>query len=127
MNNISEVFVTASVKKYRFPYKGQATVEDLWDLSVEALDSIYKTLKAECKRDDEDSLLTASTTNPDVTNKIEIVKYIVQTKLAEAEARTKHAQQMKEKEKYMEILAEKQDEALRNLTIEELQAKIASM
>ncbi|WP_243033922.1 hypothetical protein [Clostridium sp. AF50-3] len=43
--------------KYRFPYRGNISVEDLWDLPVKALDGIFKTLNAEVKQSQEESLL----------------------------------------------------------------------
>ena len=39
-------FEIAIRNKYRFPYKGMITIEDLWDLSVTQLDGIFKTLNA---------------------------------------------------------------------------------
>ena len=39
---MNALFVMATRGKYRFPFKGQISVEDLWDLSVKNLDSIFK-------------------------------------------------------------------------------------
>lgn len=51
------LFEIATRNRYRFTYKGVMTVEDLWDLNVEALDAIFKTLNRQKKTADEDSLL----------------------------------------------------------------------
>lgn len=78
-----ELFVKATREKMRFPYKGQATVEDLWDLSMTELDRIYKTLNAQQKRAQEDSLLdTKSEEDEELTAQIEIVRYIFAVKYA---------------------------------------------
>ena len=51
------LFEIATRNRYRFTYKGVMTVEDLWDLNVEALDAIFKALNRNKKTADEDSLL----------------------------------------------------------------------
>ena len=44
------LFEVAVREKYRFPYNGMISTEDLWDLSVNALDSIFKTLNKDKKK-----------------------------------------------------------------------------
>ena len=48
---------SATRSKMRFPFKGMISVEDLWDLSLTNLDSVFKTLNAEVKKFEEESLL----------------------------------------------------------------------
>ncbi len=121
MNDIN-VFEYAAVNKIRFPFHGSIATEDLYDLSVTDLDSIYKTLNREIKKADEESLLnTKSKADITLNVKIEIVKTIVSQKLAQAEAR-KVAQEKKQRnERIKELIAQKQDESLQNKSIEELQ------
>ena len=40
-------FELATKEKYRFPFKGMIGVEDLWDLDVNQLDSVFKALNKE--------------------------------------------------------------------------------
>ena len=56
-----KMFETAVRTKMRFPFKGVVSVEDLWDLSVENLDTVYKTLNSELKKATEESLLNTKT------------------------------------------------------------------
>lgn len=83
-----KLFETATRNKMRFPFRGMISVEDLWDLSLTNLDSVFKTLNAEAKKSEEESLLeTKSKENEELSNKIEIVKYIVNIKLEEKKTR----------------------------------------
>lgn len=125
MENIFEI---ATRTKMRFPFKGQISVEDLWDLSVKDLDAIYKTLNAQAKKSQEESLLTTKTKEDEtVSVQIEIVKYIVTTKLAEAEAVKKSIELKEKKQKIMKIMSAKQDEALHNMSVDELQKMLDSL
>ena len=122
------IFEYAIEHKLRFPYKGSVSTEDLYDLSVTELDSIYKTLKREVKKNDEESLL-AKKSEADIamTTKIEIVKHIVSKRIEEANAREVAAQNRKQKEKIMAIIAQKQEENLHGKSIEELQTMLDGM
>lgn len=121
MSNVN-IFEVATRSKMRFPYKGQISVEDMWDLSLSALDSVFKTLNSQMKQIKEESLLsTKSKADETLELQIEIVKYIVSVKLAEKEAREKAAEKSVQRHKIMEIMAKKQDESLENASMEDLQ------
>lgn len=119
---MADLFKIATKKKYRFSYKGQITVEDLWDLSVEELDKIYKNLKSLQKNASEESLLqTVTKEDKELNNKIEIIKTIVTDKLAAKDRAMKAASQRAQNQRILEIMADKQDAALKEKSIEELQ------
>lgn len=118
----TNIFEYATRNKVRFPYKGQVAVEDLWDLRVEELDKIFKTLNAELQQCQEESLLEVKTEADELLDtQIAIVKHIVSVKLAEKEALAKAAEKRDQKQKIMSIIARKQDESLENSSIEDLQ------
>ena len=115
------LFEIATKKKYRFPYKGLISVEDLWDLNVLALDQIYKALNKTLKDMGEESLLkTKSTEEKDVENMVEIVKHIVSVKEQEKIDRLAKKEKDAKKQRIMSIIADKEDKALTELSTEEL-------
>lgn len=119
---MSDMFEKAVKGKYRFPYKGQIAVEDLYDLPLGSLDTVFKTLNAEVKKTDEKSLLQTKSEEDDIlATKIEIVKYIFNEKLEEKKNRQEAAERKEKKQKIMQIIATKQDEALQNASVEDLQ------
>lgn len=120
-----KLFEIALRTKMRFPFKGLISTEDLYDLSVLNLDSVFKSLNSELKKVKEESLLDAkSQQDKDLETKIEIVKYIVQYKLDEETKRQKAKAQKEQKQKILSILSEKQDASLQNKSIEELTAML---
>lgn len=115
------IFEKATRGKMRFQFKGLVSVEDLWDLSVQDLDKIFKSLNSQKKQTEEESLLNIKTDADTVLDiQIEIVKYIVSIKLEEENARLQLASQKQKKDKIIDILASKQDEDLKNKSVEEL-------
>lgn len=125
---INETFIEATRQKFRFPFKGVATVEDLWDLNVRELDTIFKALNSQKKQNDEESLLSTKSKEDSILEaKIEIVKFIVATKQDEAEQKRIRAEKLEKKNRIAEILADKQDEELRGKSAEELRKMLADM
>lgn len=122
------MFEKATRLKLRFAHKGGCTVEDLWDLNVHQLDDIYKGLKRLAKTLDEDSLLGAKSKTGDVTGlKVDIVKHVVDVKLAEQEQRENALQKARLKQKLLGVIESKQDEQLKSLSLEELQKMAAGL
>lgn len=118
-------FEIASRKHYRYPYNGMISTEDLWDLNMAQLDSIFKKLKAQSRQAQEESLLTTKTQEDvDTENKIDIIRYIVEYKQnlqKEAEMAMERKQQ---RARIEEILYERENADLRNKTPEELRAML---
>lgn len=117
---MANLFEIATREKYRFPYKGQISVEDLWGLSPTALDGIYKTLNKAIKAQDEESLMTEREADPTTANMVEIVKHIFTVKRDEQRAKKAAIENAEKRRHIMDILARKQDEALNNKSEEEL-------
>lgn len=122
------IFEYAARNKLRFPYKGSITAEDLFDLSPEALDGIYKTLSRQVKVNQEESLLADKNEEDEqLSVKIEIIKFIVADKLAAIEKAKKTAATKMKAEKIRSILAKKQDAALEEMSAEELQKMLEEL
>lgn len=117
----TNIFEYATRNKVRFPFKGTISVEDLWDLSLSSLDSIYKTLNKQVKQSEEESLLSTKTSvDTELEVQIAIVKYIVSVKLNEKKASEQAQANRIQKQKIMSIIAAKEDEVLQNSSIEDL-------
>lgn len=106
------MFEKASRKQYRFPStKGNLTVEDLWVIPLTSnrkdqpnLDDIARTLFKELKENETESFVIKSTKTDDtIKDKFDIVKHIIDIRLAEAEV-AKLAKENKERKQL--ILAE---------------------
>lgn len=119
---VENIFEYAVENKLRFPFRGSISVEDLFDLSLENLDSIYKTLARERVKANEDSLLKRKSIEDTVLSvKIEIIKCIVSKKMTQIEANKAAIQKKEKKDKILKVLAQKQDESLQNMSIKDLQ------
>lgn len=120
---IEKLFEKASRLKVRYHYNGSIAVEDLWNLDVKILDEkIFKPLNAQLKQEKEESLLqTKSAADEELEVKIEIVKYIVKEKQAEAAARLQDKELKVKEQKIMEALAANEEKELTNKSPEDLQ------
>lgn len=123
-----EIFKNASRKKYRFPYHGSLTVEDLWDLNESDLDKIFKSLNTQVKKENEESLFESQTSkDTELEEKIAIVRYIFFTKREEKTAHLANQKKKQEKEKILAILAKKKEDSLEAKSEEELLAMLENL
>lgn len=129
------IFEQASRDKLRFvSNKGLISIEDLWDLPLTSkggfdLDSVARNANAAVKAAAEESFV-APVANPGkalLDLRLEVVKHVIAVRLKENEdARTKAARAA-ERARLIDALANKQDEKLRTMTTEEVQARIAEL
>lgn len=125
---MEKMFEFALRNKVRFPYKGMISVEDLYDLSAKELDSVFKTLNAQVKKSQEESLLATKTKEDEtLSTQIEIVKHIFNTKLAEAEAIKQNKELKEKKQVLLGLIAEKENEELKSKSADELRAMLEGL
>ena len=128
MTNETNIFEVATRQKYRFPYKGSISVEDLWALPLTELDSIFKGLNAKAKQAQEESLLeTKSKEDEETAIKIEIIRHIVSVKQAVAVAREKAKENKEMKQRLLEIKAVRENKRLEGLSDTDLEKMIAEL
>lgn len=128
-----DMFLKASRLQIRYDLgRGPIMVEDLWDLPLTStrgpsLDGIAKYLNRMLKDDTNVSFVeTAAVADPNHTQlKFDIVKTIIDIKIAENKAAASRKARADMKQKIMEVIASKQDDALKNRSLEELQAMLA--
>lgn len=119
--NTEKLFEFAVRHKMRFPYKGAISVEDLFDLSVQNLDAIFKTLNGQKQKACEESLLATKTKEDEYLDvQIALVKYVFNLKVEEANERLRDRERRKQEQKIMSIIAAKDEEELQSKSKEEL-------
>ena len=125
MVEMEKIFEKALRNKIRFNYRGVLSTEDLWDLPLQQLDTIFKNLNKELKQLSEESLLNVKTkADEELELKVELIKYIVKTKQAEAKVKQDAKEEKERKQKIMELIARKKDAELEGKSLEELEAML---
>ena len=119
---MANVWVECLKNKYRFEFKGLISVEDLFDLKLEDLDSIYRNLKNEEKDLQGDSLLDTAK-NPkigEIQVKIDVVKAVFDIKQTDIKNAEKAFANKAQKDKILAIIEDKENQELSEKSIEEL-------
>lgn len=132
----ANLFVAASREKWRFDSpKGLFNVEDLWDLPLSSrdgrdLDNVAKALHQEIQALGESSFVNPNqnaTKRKGLEEKLELVKLVIGIRQAEDKAKRDKAAIEAEIKRTEQLLASKKDEALGNLSVEELEARLAAL
>jgi len=124
------IFASATRKKVRFDHKGSISIEELWDLKLADLKSVYQSLTAQLTKDGgEDNIFGDTGKSKEeiekaelLSLKIEIVKQIAAVKKEENDARDKEAANKALTQKILGIKAKRADAALLDASDEELDA-----
>jgi hypothetical protein len=131
----TNIFEYASRNKLRFQsLRGELTLEQLWDVPLRSrdgfdLNAVAKAANKAWKDLSEESFVETEKTREHVRREtaLEVVKRVIETKLAEEETDKRRATNKLEREKLLAILAEKQTGKLSELSEKELQRRIAAL
>jgi len=132
---MDDIFLKASKLKLRFDTtKGELSVEDLWSLPLASntgrvnLYDIGNELNRQLQASGD---VFVDSDKPRQNDRVElafnVVKTIIEDKRAEASANRDAAEKAARKQRIREILAEKKDGALKDKSIEELEAELAGI
>lgn len=128
------IFEKAARMKLRFESpKGDLTVEDLYDLPLTKsnganLNDVAKTVNRALKSAEEEDFVHKVTMKTEYLQmKLDIVKHVIATKIAENEEARLASVKKVQKERILEILDQKQNESLKGKSEEELHQLLASL
>lgn len=115
------IFEYASRHRLRFPFRGEISCEDLWELSFENLDSIYRVLSQEQQRQESPTLLSKRNSKSEIIEvKLAIIRHVFETLKEERLLREKESLKAARRRKILDAIAQKEGEALMDKSVEEL-------
>lgn len=124
-----EIFAKAARQKLRFPMrKGEGSIEDLWDLSLPALDTLAKGVNKQIKEEDEESFIRKkSKASTELHLKLEILKFVISTKIEEDDKRKQRAERLQRLEQLKELARQKEGEKLAEKSLEDVHKEIREL
>jgi hypothetical protein len=127
--SLETLVIKAARKKWRFiTTKGHLSFEDLWDLSLEALDKIAVALDEKIQKGGRKSFITKRTESmTEEQGMFDLVSYVIETKMAEADAAKDRAAKRGQREFLEELKKKKQIATLEGLSLEEIDKQIAAL
>ena len=123
------IFEQATRSKLRFSTKkGMLTVEDLWDLPLVSapgaqvnLDDLARVAYKEMEESACQSFVQkASKISETAKLKFDVIKHIIDVRLAERDAAIERSEKAAKKQRILELIADKEDESLAGKSLEEL-------
>lgn len=127
-------FEKAAKLKLRFQStRGPLNVEDLFDLPLTSksgfdLDSVAKAVNRDLKDSSEESFVAASKPASVIDSlRLDIVKSVIATKIAERDERAAKADKKQKRDRLLELLANKEDAALQELTPDQIKEQLAAL
>lgn len=122
------MFDKATRLKLRFESnKGLLSVEQVWDLSLTALNDMAKGLNRELKSlavEEEDFIGTNTSVDSQLQLRFDIVKHIISVKLAERNEAATASEKKAHNQAILELIAQKERQNLEGKTVEELRGML---
>ncbi|QIG62113.1 hypothetical protein P46FS4_47 [Salmonella phage P46FS4] len=120
------MFDKATRLKLRFESnKGLLSVEQVWDLSLTALNEMAKSLSRQVKAaetDEEDFIGTTSNVDSELQLRFDVVKHIIGVKLKERDDSKDAAERKANNQVILELIQRKKQQELEGKSVEELEA-----
>ncbi|WPH64526.1 hypothetical protein [Escherichia phage YX22] len=120
------MFDKATRLKLRFESnKGLLSVEQVWDLSLTALNEMAKGLSRQVKAaetDEEDFIGTKSNVDSELQLRFDVVKHIIGVKLKERDDSREAAERKANNQIILELIQRKKQQELESKSVEELEA-----
>lgn len=119
----NDIFEQATRSKMRVQtIKGNLSVEQLWDLPVNVLDSIYGDLDDLKDKSSKKSLLKEkSSADTELDLQLAVIKYIVEVKVTEQEAARTATEKKQHNQRILQLIQQKKNEELAGKSVEELE------
>ena len=123
------MFENALKNGFRYPSnKGLITTEDLFCLSLNDLNEIAKKINKLIKDSEEESFIPGPNFNNNNDSKrLDIVKYIINLKINEQNAKMIEKSNAEKRQRILEIINKKDEESLENMSKEELEKLLTSI
>jgi hypothetical protein len=129
------IFEYATRNKLRFAsIRGLLTTEQLWELPLQSkegfdLDSVAKTANMALRAEGEESFVstTPAPKKRELEIALEVVKHIIAFKLEQAEMVRLRKARADERERLLNILASKEEQALNELTPDEIRKRLDAL
>ncbi len=126
-------FEKASQRKLRFDTaRGRLSVEDLWDLPLKgadiSLDALAIALHQQIRSEDEVSFVDdPPEPNEELRLRFAVIKRVIEVRLEEKKAAEAAEEKRQLKQQILGIIKDKENEDLKEASIEELQARLEDL
>jgi hypothetical protein len=127
--SLESLLIKAARKQWRFATtKGHLTFEDLWNLKLEDLDKVAVALDDKIQKGGRKSFITKKTESmTDEQGMFDLVSYVIETKMAEADAAKARATKASQKAFMQDLLQRKRIASMEELSTEEIEKQIAAL
>lgn len=129
MSNVINLFEKASRLRVRFDSaKGQVSVEDLWSLPLAQLDQIAQALDTKINSGAKKSYITKATTVSELDQfRLDLLVYIINTRLAEHEEKQLERQKAERKAFLLDLLADREKEKDQAMTTDDIMKELQAL